>query len=90
MPDFIPAIGAVYSGIFEMGLTFILWLKAMQLATDTARVSNLIFLSPFLSLIFIRLIVGEQILPSTFGGLLLIVSGILIQQLKIRKSSREV
>ena len=73
-------LGGVYSGLFEMGLTFLLWLKALESATTTARVSNLVFLSPFLSLVFIRVLVGEPILPSTLAGLVLIICGILLQQ----------
>lgn len=73
-------LGGLYSGLFEMGLTFLLWLKALELASTTARVSNLVFLAPFLSLVFIRVLVGETILPSTLAGLVLIVCGILLQQ----------
>ena len=77
--------GAAYVGVFEMGLAFALWLGAMRLATSTSRISNLIFLSPFLSLFFIRAFVGEVILVSTYIGLLLIVAGLLLQQL-LRRS----
>jgi drug/metabolite transporter (DMT)-like permease len=73
-------IGAVYIGIFEMGLTFVLWLTALNLSTHTARVSNLVFISPFISLILVSLFVGEKILLSTVIGLAIIVSGIVIQQ----------
>lgn len=72
--------GAVYIGIFEMGLTFVLWLSALKLSTNTARVSNLVFISPFISLMLISLVVGEKILPATVVGLAIIVSGIAIQQ----------
>jgi drug/metabolite transporter (DMT)-like permease len=72
--------GAVYIGIFEMGLTFVLWLSALKLSTNTARVSNLVFISPFISLMLISLVVGEKILPATVIGLAIIVSGIAIQQ----------
>ena len=72
--------GVVYVGFFEMGLTFIVWSKALELSSTTAKVSNLIYLSPFISLIFIRTIVGEEILPSTVIGLVLIVGGILLQR----------
>lgn len=72
-------IGAVYVGVFEMGITFVLWLKALRLSRNTARVGNLIFLSPFLSLVFIRLLVGEDILASTYAGLALIVAGLMVQ-----------
>ncbi len=78
-------LGGVYSGLFEMGLTFLLWLKALELSTTTARVSNLVFLAPFLSLVFIRVLVGEPILPSTLAGLVLIICGILLQQ-RLRRS----
>ena len=63
-----------------MGITFVLWLKALKFSATTAKVSNLIYLSPFLSLVFIRFIVGETILLSTLTGLVFIVGGILLQQ----------
>jgi drug/metabolite transporter (DMT)-like permease len=72
--------GAIYIGVFEMGLTFVLWLTALKLSTHTARVSNLVFISPFISLILVSIIVGEKILPSTVIGLGIIVMGIVIQQ----------
>ncbi len=73
-------IGGIYLGIFEMGLTFVLWLKALTYSSTTAKVSNLIYLSPFLSLIIIRFTVGEEILLSTVIGLIFIVGGIILQQ----------
>jgi len=72
--------GGTYIGFFEMGLTFFFWSKAMKLSETTARISNLIFLSPFLSLIFISLILNEKILISTVVGLLFIITGILLQR----------
>ena len=63
----------VYIGLFEMGLTFVLWLSALQLATTTARITNLVYLTPFLSLCFLRLVIGEPIHPATAAGLALIV-----------------
>ena len=72
--------GAAYVGVFEMGLTFVLWLNALRLSETTAKVGNLIFLSPFVSLLLIHHFVGEEILPSTIWGLALIILGIAIQQ----------
>jgi drug/metabolite transporter (DMT)-like permease len=77
MPGF---LGAAYVGLFEMGITFVLWLKALKLSNTTAQVSNLIYLSPFVSLVLIHFVVGERILFSTIIGLIFIVAGILIQQ----------
>jgi drug/metabolite transporter (DMT)-like permease len=80
VPQIEGVLGSVYIGLFEMGITFVFWLKALKYAENTARVSNLVYLSPFISLMFISLIIGEKILPSTLAGLVLIISGIIIQQ----------
>jgi drug/metabolite transporter (DMT)-like permease len=79
IPSFSGLAGAVYVGVFEMGITFVLWLKALKLSRTTAQVSNLIYLSPFLSLVLIHLIVGETIMLSTIVGLVFIVAGIIMQ-----------
>jgi drug/metabolite transporter (DMT)-like permease len=76
--------GAAYVGTFEMGVTFWLWLKALKLSENTAKVGNLIFLSPFLSLVLIHHLVGEEIHPATPAGLVLIVAGLVLQRLKRR------
>ncbi|OGU55818.1 MAG: hypothetical protein A2X64_11275, partial [Ignavibacteria bacterium GWF2_33_9] len=46
-------LGTLYIGAFEMGFTFILWLSALSLTKRTEKVAQLVYLSPFLSLIFI-------------------------------------
>ncbi len=73
---------AIYTGIFEMGLTFIIWLKALQFSETTDRVSNLIYITPFLSLILIHFILKEDIFFTSIIGLILIVLGIIIQQIR--------
>ena len=75
-------LGGAYVGTFEMGLSFILWQMAMKLTDNTARISNLIFLSPFLSMVFIHFLLGEEILPSTFIGLILILAGLSCQRIR--------
>ncbi|MFC2077016.1 DMT family transporter [candidate division KSB1 bacterium] len=80
VPEVGGIIGVAYVGLFEMGITFVVWMTALKLSVTTAKVSNLIYLSPFISLFFIRTIVGEVILPSTIVGLILIVGGILLQR----------
>ncbi|MBL0176502.1 MAG: DMT family transporter [Ignavibacteria bacterium] len=82
-------IGGVYVGIFEMGLAFVLWLRALHFSKTTAMVGNLVFLSPFLSLIVIHFVLGEAVRTSTIAGLVLIVGGILIQQTARRPVAHE-
>ena len=72
--------GSVYVGMFEMGVTFVLWMRALSLSRTTAQVSNLVYLSPFLSLALISVIVGETILPSSVVGLVFIIGGIVIRR----------
>ncbi len=69
----------IYIGIFEMGLTFFLWLKALSLAERSDRISNLVFLAPFLSLVFISLFLGEKIHYTTLLGLVIIIFSLVYQ-----------
>jgi len=68
-----------------MGIAYVVWLKALRFSRTAARVSNFIYLVPFLSLMMIHFTVGEEILLSTVVGLVLIVAGIMIQQYDSRK-----
>jgi len=73
-------LGAVYIGVFEMGVTFVLWMSALRLSRTTAQVSNLIYLAPFLSLFIIHFLVGETIYASTLVGLGFILAGTVVQR----------
>ncbi len=73
-------LGGVYVGLFEMGITYVLWLSALQLTSSVAKISTLIYCSPFLSLFFIHFFVGEAIAATTIVGLFMIVSGLLLQR----------
>lgn len=87
VPDWRGLAGAAYVGVFEMGVTFITWLTALRLASNASQVGNLIFISPFVSLLFIRFVVGESILPSTLAGLGCIMAGLLLQQIGRRAAA---
>jgi drug/metabolite transporter (DMT)-like permease len=73
---------ASYAGGFEMGITFILWLKAMKLTSTNDKISNLVYIAPFISLIFIHFMVGETIYVTSMAGLTFIVLGILIEKIR--------
>lgn len=81
---FIPRVPALpwlfYIGAFEMGITFILWNTALKRASSAATVGGLIFLTPFLALVPISVVVGEGIAPSTVMGLVLVTAGILLEK----------
>lgn len=73
-------LGCIYIGLFEMSITFVIWLLALKNSANTAKVSNLIFLSPFIALVFIRIYVEEPIHLATVIGLVTIIGGILFQR----------
>ncbi len=80
-----PALaGATYVGVLEMGVTFVLWLSAMRLTASTARIANLIFISPAVSLVLIHVVLGEPIYRSTPIGLGFILGGLAWQRLAAR------
>ncbi|MEZ5197336.1 MAG: DMT family transporter [Bacteroidales bacterium] len=83
-------IGSFYIGLFEMGITFFLWLMALKYSANTAKISNLVYISPFISLIIISILVGEKILFATVAGLAFIVGGIILQQLSGRYRKKPV
>lgn len=75
---------AVYVGLFETGITFVFWLKALQLSESTGKVANLIYITPFLSLIVIHFVLHEQLFYTSFAGLCLIMTGIIVSRIKNR------
>ncbi len=80
LPPVTVLAGAAYIGIFEMGVTFLLWLEALSFARDNAQVANIIYAAPFLALVWIRLFLHEPIAPSTVIGLVCITAGIVLQK----------
>ena len=73
-------VSGIYIGLFEMGLTYLFWLKALRLSASTDKISSLVYLAPFVSLVFIHYVLGETIYMTTILGLVLIVAGILFQK----------
>lgn len=69
----------LWVGLVEMGVTYFLWQRALALTAHAGRISQLIFLSPFLSLVMIANVLGEAIHPSAVAGLVLIVGGLLLR-----------
>ena len=71
---------AGYVGVAEMAAGFLFWSTALKLSNNASRVSNLVFLSPFISLVFIHFILKEPVTAATLVGLTLIVAGLVCQQ----------
>jgi drug/metabolite transporter (DMT)-like permease len=78
IPDFTHTLGFLWNGMFTMALANTLWVIALQ-SGETAKISNLAYITPFLSLVWTFLILKEPIDPWSVAGLSMIVLGILIQ-----------
>lgn len=77
-----PILPALYVGLFEMGISFVFWLKALQHSNSTGKVANLIYLTPFFSLLVIHFVLKEELFVTSIIGLLLIVAGIITGRIK--------
>lgn len=73
-------LAGAYIGLFEMGIPFICFGLAIRTTDNPALINQMCYLSPFLSLFFISMILGETIVASTYVGLILIVGGLVYNQ----------
>lgn len=71
-------IGLLWIGMFTSATAFTSWAIALEKG-ETAKISNLAYITPFLSLIWTGLILKEKISIYAIVGLVVIVLGILIQ-----------
>jgi drug/metabolite transporter (DMT)-like permease len=67
-------------GLIEMGVTFLLWQTALARTHNAGRIGQLIFLSPFVSLILINFVLGEHVHLASVVGLGGIVAGLAISR----------
>jgi len=79
---------AVYVGAFEMGIPFIFFGLAIRKTDNPALVNQMCYLSPFISLFLIHTFLGEQIYVTTYGGLFLIVFGIVFNEYLAKRFSK--
>jgi drug/metabolite transporter (DMT)-like permease len=84
-----PIAAAIYVGVFELGITYTFWLKALQLSETTGKISNFVYLTPFISLIFIHSVLHEKVHYTSVIGLCLIVGGILVGQIRNGHRSKD-
>ena len=89
IPELTAIGGATYVGFFEMGFAFALWLKALKFTKSSARIGNLIFISPFLSLFLISMLLKEKIFYSTIPGLIFIITGLTLQQYSAKHPTKD-
>jgi len=71
-------LGLMWIGLGDYAIAYVSWALAMK-AGDTAKVANLAYITPFLSLVVAHFLLGDPITVWSLGGLLVIVAGIFLQ-----------
>lgn len=73
-------LSGIYIGSFEMGIPFLTFGMALRITKNPALINQMCYLSPFLSLFLIAMVLGESIATATYVGLVLIVGGLVYNQ----------
>lgn len=68
----------LYNGLLVNGVSYLFWFRALEHG-DTFIVSNLLYLTPVLSLPLVKVFINEPVHMSAVTGLMLIIAGILLQ-----------
>lgn len=83
----IPGVASsIYVGALEMGIPFIFFSLALRQTNNPTLINQLCYLSPFISLFIIHIVLGEQIYHTTYIGLFLIIFGILFNEYLISRT----
>ena len=72
-------LGIIWLGVVIDAVAYLLWAMALQGAENTAKIANLAYLTPFLSLVVSAVVLKEQVQPRALVALIFIVGGILLQ-----------
>lgn len=82
-------LSGTYVGAFEMGVPFICFGLAIRITDNPALINQMCYLSPFLSLFFISVVLGEPIMTTTYIGLILIVGGLVYNEYFAGRKARK-
>ena len=79
-------LGLGWLGVVVNAVAYLLWAIALKNAEDSAKVANLAYLVPFLSIVLSSVVLKEQITVNMVIAVVLIVGGILLQSIRFRRS----
>jgi drug/metabolite transporter (DMT)-like permease len=85
VPNLNGLLAGMYVGGFEMAIPFICFGIAIRITSNPTLINQLCYLSPFLSLFFIAMVLHEPIVITTYIGLTLIVAGIVFNEYFVKK-----
>lgn len=74
----VQSLGLLWIGLGDYAIAYVSWALAMK-AGQTAKIANLAYITPFLSLVVAHFFLGDPITVWSIGGLVVIVAGIFLQ-----------
>ncbi|MBQ9993120.1 MAG: DMT family transporter, partial [Clostridia bacterium] len=83
-------LGMLWLGVVVDAVAYLLWALALKGVGNTAKIANLAFLTPFLSLIVSAVLLKEEIQMRAVVALVFIIGGILLQSFceRVRREAR--
>lgn len=88
LPSPMEGLGALWLSLSNIVLTVPLWLRVMK-AAPASLVSSVTFLTPFVTLLFIMLLIGEQVKPEHAIGLVIVAASIAVQFIRLPVAGRK-
>jgi drug/metabolite transporter (DMT)-like permease len=86
IPEINQLIGLLWIGVFTSATAFTSWALALEKG-DTARISNIAYITPFISLVWTSIVLKEKLSIYSVIGLMIIILGIFIQMKNDKKIS---
>jgi len=80
-------LGLLWLGVVVNAVAYLLWALALQGSENTARIANLAYLVPFLSVVVSAVFLNERVRPQALAALVFIVGGILLQGAEDKRSA---
>lgn len=74
-------LGMLWLGVVVDAIAYLLWAIALNGAGNTAKIANIAYLTPFLSLVVSALLLKEEITLRALIALVFIIGGILLQSM---------
>jgi drug/metabolite transporter (DMT)-like permease len=70
------------------GFSYLFWIMALHIG-DTAKIANLVYITPFLALVYLSIFQKRPIAPVQLLALILVISGPIIQSVHLHSKHRE-
>ena len=81
--------GVAWLGVAVNAVAYLLWAIALKGARDSAKIANLAYLVPFLSILLSAVVLKERITINAVIAIVLIIGGILLQSIRLKGKTNE-